>query len=276
MTPGTATTRSLFEHLSDIASQVGAARNVFLCLDFDGTLAPIVLNPRAASMSTEMRGQLLRLARRKRFQLAIISGRSLADLEWRVGLDGLTCAGNHGLEIRGPKLSFIEPVARTRMPALQSLCRALEVRINRIHGTLLENKGLTASVHYRGAAESDRSEIRRVVDETVAPAAELFCTTQGLDVIEIRPRVNWNKGTAARLILSSSADPYALPVYLGDDATDEDAFSELADGITVKIGRFTATAAHYQLEYQEEVGEFLTWLAVLDDTLSPFAAGSVK
>src|SRR5580704_5503414 len=162
MTPSATTTRSLIEHLSDVASLVDAARNVFLCLDFDGTLAPIVLNPRAASMSAQTRDQLSRLARRKRFQLAIISGRSLADLEWRVGLDGLTCAGNHGLEIRGPKLSFMEQVARTRMPALQRLCRGLEVRINRIQGALFETKGLTASVHYRGAAESDRPEIRRV------------------------------------------------------------------------------------------------------------------
>jgi trehalose-phosphatase len=79
--------------------------------------------------------------------------------------------------------------------------------------------------------------------------------------------VDWNKGTAARWIMGTSERPHSLPVYLGDDASDEDAFSALSAGITVRVGRAAETSAHYHLEYQESVREFLIWLAELDDSL---------
>jgi trehalose 6-phosphate phosphatase len=140
--------------------------------------------------------------------------------------------------------------------------------LRRIPGIIVENKGLTASVHYRRVREEDREGVRRTVAEAVASGKGFFQIVQGLEVLEIRPRVNWHKGTAARGILRSSGHPDALPVCLGDDATDEYAFSALAAGITVRIGRTDQTAAHYQLEYQEAVAEFLAWLAGLDDNRS--------
>jgi trehalose 6-phosphate phosphatase len=152
-----------------------------------------------------------------------------------------------------------------RIPALRSLCGVIENRLRHIAGALVENKGLTASIHYRKVGEADREDIFRIVRETVASTGHLFRITQGLEVLEIRPRVNWNKGYAARWIMESSGCPGALPIYLGDDSTDEDAFSALSFGITVRIGRAAETAAQYQLEYQEEAEEFLAWLAELDD-----------
>jgi trehalose 6-phosphate phosphatase len=146
-------TRPLFDHLSDVASSVGGAGHVFLFLDFDGTLAPIVEDPGAASMPLETRELLVSLAGRRRFSLAIISGRSLSDLQRRVGLEGLTYAGNLGLAIRGPGLSFVEPIAAERMGVLQELSQDLELRLRHISGAEVENKGLTASVHFRGAGK---------------------------------------------------------------------------------------------------------------------------
>jgi trehalose 6-phosphate phosphatase len=266
------TARSLFDRLSEVASAVRAANRVFLLLDFDGTLAPIVEEPEAAAMPAYTRERLIDLARRKRFRVAIVSGRSLADVEQRVGLDGLgleglVYAGNHGLEISGPGLRFVEPAARERIRALQSLSRDLEIGLRGMAGTRVEDKVLTVSVHYRKARKTDRSSIRRIAEELVDGAGGLFQLSEGLEVLEIRPRVNWNKGTAARWILESSGNADALPIYMGDDATDEDAFAALAEGITVRVGLTAETQAQYQLDSQEAVGEFLAWLAELDDTL---------
>jgi trehalose 6-phosphate phosphatase len=261
-------TLPLFDHLSDVASSVGRAGHVFLFLDFDGTLAPIVEDPGIASMPPETRELLVNLAGRRSFSLAIISGRSLSDLQTRVGLKGLTYGGNLGLAIRGPGLSFVEPTAAERMGVLQQLSQDLEMRLHHVLGAEVENKGLTASVHFRKAPEDSLQEIRQIVGSAVTSTGDLFYVTQGLQVLEIRPQVNWNKGTAARWIVGASERPDALPVYLGDDATDEDAFSALPAGITVRVGRTAETSAQYHLEYQEAVPEFLMWLAELDDSLS--------
>jgi trehalose-phosphatase len=264
----TATARSLFDHLSDVAPVLRAARRVFLFLDFDGTLAPIVEDPQAALMPAETRQQLINLADSPRFLVGIISGRALSDLQRRVGLEGVFYAGNYGLEIAGPGLSFVEPEALQRVPELQNLSRSIERRLWDMAGTRVDNKGLTATVHYRKAPIADREDIRRIVRESIASTGDLFRISEGLEAFEIRPRLNWNKGAAAQWILASSGSPDALPVYLGDHATDEDAFSALAAGITVRIGRTAETSAQYQVEYQEAVREFLAWLAELDDDQS--------
>jgi trehalose 6-phosphate phosphatase len=260
-------TRPLFDHLSNVASSVGRAGHVFLFLDFDGTLAPIVEEPGMASMPPETRQSLVSLAGRRRFSVAIISGRSLPDLQRKVGLQGLTYAGNHGLTICGPGLSFVEPTAAKRMGMLQELSQELGKRLRHISGAEMENKGLTASVHFRKAPENSLEEIRQIVGAAVTSSGPLFHVTQGLQSLEIRPQVNWNKGTAARWIMETSERPHSLPVYLGDDASDEDAFSALSAGITVRVGPAAETSAQYHLEYQEAVREFLIWLAELDDSL---------
>lgn len=277
MTLASPVARSLFESLSDIAPKLSAAGRVFLFLDFDGTLAPIVEDPADASMSPETRQHLFDLSQRARYLVSIVSGRALSDIQQRVGLSGLTYAGNHGFEISGPTLRFTEPAAAAHTADLEAVSRELETRLAGIPRARVENKGLTASVHYRGATESGRLEIRRIVNEVVGLHQDLFQITQGLEVLEIRPRVKWNKGLAANWILASFKTHQPVPVYLGDDTTDEDAFLELSSGITVRIGRTGETAAHYQLDYQEAVPEFLAWLSDFDDNLPqiPFHAEGV-
>jgi trehalose 6-phosphate phosphatase len=268
MTNRTNMTLPLFDHLPDVASSVRGASHVFLLSDFDGTLAPIVEEPGMASMPPETRQSLVNLAERHRFSVAIISGRSLSDLQRRVGLEGLTYAGNHGLAISGPGLRFVEPTAVKRMGVLQELSQDLRKRLCHISGAEVENKGLSASVHFRRAPENSLGEIRQIVGAAVTSIGYVFHVTQGIQSLEIRPQVDWNKGTAACWIVETSERPHSLPVYLGDDATDEDAFSALSAGITVRVGRATATAAQYHVDYQEAVREFIIWLARLDDRLT--------
>jgi trehalose 6-phosphate phosphatase len=255
---------SLFDCLADLATTLKTARRVALFLDFDGTLAPIVEDPDQAAMPAESREHLLALTRRTRFRVSVISGRSLADVERRVGLRQLIYAGNHGLEIRGPGISFLEPGALSRAPRLQALGHDLKIRLRHETGSRVENKGLTLSVHYRKVREADRNRIRRIVADAVAPVQDLFCIGEGLEVLEIRPRVAWTKGSAVRWILSLE-DAGTLPVVLGDDVTDEDTFAELEDGITVRIGSPASTAAHYRLDFQEAVNEFLAWLVAMPE-----------
>jgi trehalose 6-phosphate phosphatase len=99
------------DHLPEIAARLRAAPHILLFLDFDGTLAPIVQDPSLAQMSSGVREALVRLAGSPKVSLTMISGRALWDLRLRVGLENLIYAGNHGLEISGPGMDFVEPVA---------------------------------------------------------------------------------------------------------------------------------------------------------------------
>jgi trehalose 6-phosphate phosphatase len=264
MPTGLGTTQSLLEHLPEIAAALRAAPDILLFLDFDGTLAPIVEDPSLASMPQSTRQALARLASDPRFSLAIISGRALSDLRLRVGLENLTYAGNHGLEISGPGVEFIEPGAAERLKALGELSRHLRARLHDIRGVEVENKVLSASVHFRRAPVASLPEIRQAVDDAVVFEDNPFQITEGRKVLEIRPRVGWDKGRAVHWIRQASGNQAALPLYIGDDSTDEDAFLALPQGITISVGKARVTSAQYFLERQELVPEFLLWLAELD------------
>ncbi len=253
-------TQPLFDHLSDIESLLRQYRRVLVFLDFDGTLTPIVEFPNQAFMLPETRVTLQRLSETGRCSITIVSGRALNDIRERVGMANLTYAGNHGLEIWGEGLHFVEPEAVRRIKILGELSRGLRERLRHIPGVEVENKVLTASVHFRRAERGKLDEIRETVYAELAFSGRIFRVTRGLQVIEIRPRVNWNKGTAVRWIrqVMGSADTFSL--YVGDDATDEDAFAALPEGVTVRVGHAKGTAARYYVDEQKWVTHFLAWL----------------
>jgi trehalose 6-phosphate phosphatase len=252
--------RILFDHLSDIQSLLREYRRVLLFLDFDGTLTPIVDFPDQAVMLPRTRVTLRRLRDSGTFSITIVSGRALNDIRERVGMAGLTYAGNHGLEIWGEGLNFVEPEAVQRIKVLGELSRRLRERLRHIPGVEVENKVLTASVHFRRAERGSLDEIRKAVHAELAFSENIFRVTRGLQVIEVRPRVDWNKGTAVRWIQQASASADTLSVYVGDDATDEDAFAALPEGVTVRVGHAKRTAAGYYLDDQKAVTHFLAWL----------------
>lgn len=261
MSTGLKSAQPLSEHLPEISSRLRAAPEILLFLDFDGTLAPIVESPSLASLPADAREVLARCAGTPGISVAIVSGRALADLRTRVGLENLIYAGNHGLEISGPGVDFIQPGAVERLKALGELARHLRARLHHIPGVEVENKILSASVHYRRAAAATLPDIRQAVDDAVVFDDNPFQITEGRKVLEIRPRVDWDKGMAVRWIQQASGHPDALAVYIGDDATDEDAFLAIPEGITVSVGKARATSAQYYIENQESVPEFLLWLS---------------
>lgn len=243
------------------------ARRLFLGLDFDGTLAPHVDDPASAELTSANRRVLEALSRRQAVDIAVISGRALDDVRTRVGLPGIEYAGNHGLELDDPSA---RPDAAQYRSTIQTVCQRLETRLDTIPGCEIENKEITATVHYRTAADDVESRVRSIV-ETVVESVERdtdddgassdsgLCCTSGANIVEIRPAVDWDKGDAVRWFIRDC--PECLPMYIGDDTTDEDVFRAIApDGIGVHVGT-DETAATYRVADVEDVTRLLQWLA---------------
>ncbi|MBI4304426.1 MAG: trehalose-phosphatase, partial [Chloroflexi bacterium] len=169
-----------------------------LFCDFDGTLAPIVERPEMAMMSGKLKSLIQSLAQQPRFTISIVSGRSLSDLRKRVGIKELIYAGNHGMEIEGPGIRFVERSAMKARPTLRLMHRLLTQALGEVKGTMVEDKGLTLSIHYRQADEEDEERVKSIFNNVVDNARSLgeIRVTAGKKVLEVRPAVNWDKGRA--------------------------------------------------------------------------------
>jgi trehalose-phosphatase len=256
----------LFDAMQHVGDRIAQAAHRLLCVSYDGTLTQFAGSPQGAALSPQMDRVLQRLAGHDGLTLAIFSGRDRADLQSRINLAGVIYVGNHGLEISGPGQLFVEPGAAARTEVLQALADSLAMQLKPIGGATVEFKGLTISVHYRDLPGNHWDDIRRVVHAALAGASYPFVLTTGEQVFEIGPRVDWNKGSAVTWILeqlSQQGKPDTLPIYVGDDPTDEDAFAALPQGITVKARGAGETAAHYTLEGPAEVRRFLEWVEEL-------------
>jgi len=176
-------------------------------LDVDGVLAPIVPRPEDARVPEATRSELRRLAGRYAL-VACVSGRAGADAQAIVGVPELTYVGNHGLEL--------EPDAGEWTKQLGALLAGVD-------WPRVENKGLTAALHYR---DMDETVARRRLDAIAERArAAGFVARYGRKVLEIVPPLEANKGTAVRRLLDERGVRRAL--YAGDDTTDLDAFAAL-------------------------------------------------
>ena len=256
--------RHLLACLGDIAPRLAKADGgVFFFADFDGTLAPIVPEPALARMRPELRKLLVDLSGRSDWRIAIVSGRALADLRRHIGLKNLIYSGNHGLEIEGPGIAFVHPSSVENRPRMAALAETLARRLAQVDGVWVENKGLTLAVHYRLARAGSHQEVGRLVESAIEQGPHGFRVTPGLKVLDIRPGVSWHKGDAVAWILKAYDGLEGLPIYLGDDTTDEEAFASLPNAITVRVGPHGKSAASYHLSDPGEVEVWLTWLASL-------------
>jgi trehalose 6-phosphate phosphatase len=250
----------LSEALPEIADRIDRSERILLGLDFDGTLTPLQSLPHAVHLAEDVRDILAQLASNPRVTPMIVSGRAVSDVASRVGLPNLIYAGNHGMEIQGPGISFVEPTAAALAENLAELSETMLQRLNQ-PGAIVEPKGLTMSVHFRNVLPNQRSDLARTVQDVVSAHSDDFIISSGLCVWEIRPRVPWHKGYALLLIEKSLMDPSPLVIYSGDDQTDEDAFSVLPNAVTVKVGDSLAPSqARYWLPNPEAVKAFLTWV----------------
>ncbi len=239
--------------------------------DFDGTLTPIVDRPESAFLANDITRLLQRLMHLPGLSVGIVSGRSLGDLKRRVGIPGLVYAGNHGLEIEGPGIDFVSPLALELRPVLSVIHLVLSRALASIRGAFVEDKGLSLSVHYRMVDPSQVQYVNQIVEKTVGPAEAIgkVRLAAGKMVHEIRPALDWNKGKAVRMLMKcygkGGRRSGLVPIFLGDDLTDEDGFKMIeayGDGVSIFVGPGGRhTAARYYLESSEEVSGLLRLLA---------------
>jgi len=246
--------------LGRLDHELEAGAGLMAILDYDGTLAPIASSPDAAVLAPTVRATLSRLARSKRARLAILSGRALADVRRRVGLDAVVYGGCHGLEIEGRGLRFRHP--RVRPLRVAAVGRALRVGVADIPGAHVEFKRLCVSVHYRNVAPSHRQDVHQLVTRIARGAPDLT-VVGGRKVFDFVPRVGWTKGEAARWIVHHER---TLPpgrtvvLYAGDDLTDETAFEALRDrGVTVRVGPRRG-GAEYWVDGVAQMHHLLRWI----------------
>ena len=250
---------SFFGNFEDVKKRLAGKEAIFF-LDYDGTLTPIVATPDLAVLSDEMRETIRSLA--GTYKVAIVSGRATDDVRGKVALEGIFYAGSHGFEIVSPdgKVTINEEVSKVR-PVIDEVHEKLNSRLSSVKGALVEHVKYTISTHYRLVSDEDFPKIKQAVDDILKEYPRLR-KTDGKKVFEIRPKIDWDKGKAVGWILNSLAGQGRegiLPVYIGDDTTDEDAFRAIKDfgfGILVAEAPKKSEAA-YWIKNTEEVKKVL-------------------
>ncbi|CAN5152441.1 trehalose-phosphatase [soil metagenome] len=207
-----------WERLQEWGRTPGA---VALLTDIDGTLAPIVPTPDAAEVSGELRGLLRRLSGSCRV-VAGISGRAAVDTFRLVGLEEIVYYGNHGFEVlRGGEVEVV-PEAAPYEEKVEELQRRAREELGPL-GAFVEEKGITVSVHYRNVSPEVGERCKELVEHEGERLG--LRITVGRGVVEARPPIRADKGTAVRKIVEEYEPEKAL--FIGDDTTDLDAFREL-------------------------------------------------
>jgi trehalose 6-phosphate phosphatase len=263
--------RYLFRALSKIKPLL-TNKPIFLFLDYDGTLTPIRQKPALGIITKRAKNILCELSKIPGCKLAVISGRCLKDISRLVGLENVIYGGNHGLELKGPQVRFRSPVAKKYRVILEQISRNLRNKLRSIKGVLIENKGLSLSIHYRQVAPKNIPAVKSIFCR--ATAFNLWRNEirvrPGKMVFEVFPPVNWNKGKAILWLLQNlpvREDVPVFPIYIGDDFTDEDAFKLLKNnGLTVFVGKPKKTHARYYVTNTSEVLDFLLWVVNLKST----------
>ena len=232
--------------------------------DFDGTLSKLVDHPADAVMVPAARVALEALAAlAPRVRVALISGRGVADLAARSGLDPgrFLLVGNHGMEILGCGMEWVHPGSAAARPALEAVADRLRHDTRDLAGVELEDKGVSLSLHFRRLPEPRHAELQGILRRIQLP--DTLRRHEGKRVVEFRPAMDWHKGAALRTILQQTAIPGHAAVYLGDDVTDEDAFDAIREqGITVHVGEAkVASRARLSATDPDDAAAFLHTLA---------------
>ncbi|MGB0963656.1 MAG: trehalose-phosphatase, partial [Mycobacterium sp.] len=247
---------------------ITSARESMLFLDYDGTLSPIVSDPGAARLA-DGAAEALELVSTV-CPVAILSGRDLADISDRVAIEGLWYAGSHGFELTEPDGTYhCNEEAAVFVPILEQAAADLRQSLAQVPGLRVEHKRFAVAVHYREVAPERVAEIVSAAHQLGARAG--LRVTSGRKLVELRPDLDWDKGTTLAWI-RDRIDPSGslLPIYIGDDLTDEDAFDAVQfDGIGIVVRSDEdgnrRTAAHFTLQSPDQVREFIQrgsqWLA---------------
>jgi trehalose 6-phosphate phosphatase len=210
--------------VSDIDRLLKAAGDAGIFCDFDGCLAPIIPDPEAAKAVRGATATLERLARRFKV-VAVVSGRSAADLSRRVRARGVRLLGLHGMEdVRDGAITVV-PEAEAAREAVEATARSLGEALRGVRGAVLEHKGLALAVHFRRAADPEEAErtASPLVHDTAARNG--LIVVPGRRILEVRPAGGGDKGDAVRRVIA--AESLAAAMVAGDDVGDLPAFAAL-------------------------------------------------
>ena len=239
-------------------------------LDYDGTLTPIVERPEDAVISERMRDVVGRLA--ERCTVCVVSGRDRAVVQELMGLHDLVVAGSHGFDIWSPTQGPIHHEAAQGYEDIVADATArLRAELGGIDGAIVEPKKASVAAHYRLVAEDERDRVREVVERLLAERPDQLKVTPGKMVYELQPKLEWDKGRAVLHLLEvlELDRDGVVPMYFGDDHTDEHAFEALSGrGIGIFVGdprdpevAGRTTAADFVLASIDEVERLLDSLA---------------
>lgn len=217
-----------------------------ILLDIDGTILDIAPTPHEVQVPDELRRALKRLVERTDGALALVSGRTLDDIDKVFAPLRLAAVGGHGAEIR------TSPMAGSYERRIDFLDRELRHAICAVGshnpGIIVEDKGFSIAVHYRLAMEKEPAVKDAVYAACAAFPSAPIDVLPGKAVIEIKTR-GFNKGTGVRELMMHPPFAGRLPLFIGDDTTDEDAFVVLPEfgGMGISVGRVVAgTAGKFQ------------------------------
>lgn len=242
--------------LSQIYVALCGCRRILIATDFDGTLCPIADTPSEARLTERTFGLLRRAVRCPRLTAAVISGRALIDLRGLLPSD-LILAGNHGMETEGRGLRFIHEGAKECGPVLLSACEGLEETVRAWPGAWVEQKGLTATLHFRRVERRGHVLLVRSARNSLRAFRSEIALRSGKCALEIRPRVKWDKGSALQYI-QERAGPFDACICLGDDGTDEPMFRASGGLLSIRVGDSRFTKARYTLPDPAAVAVLLT------------------
>ena len=239
---------------------------VAVFLDYDGTLTPIVPRPDEAVLSVAMRDTVQRLA--ARCPVTIVTGRDISVVRAFVDLDVLGYVGNHGLDIVGPPGSHArKELAVEFLSVLDDVESVLRSELNSVQGILVERKRFSVSTHFRLVTPDKVPYVESIVAR-VASRYPLLRREHGKKVLELRPDIAWDKGSAVAWLLRTLDVVPAAVIYIGDDLTDEHAFEVLADvGTSIVVTEEDRpTAAQWRVR---DIGEVQLLLERINAVLLP-------
>lgn len=225
-----------------------------LFLDVDGTLLSIAEHPDAVQVSAELLTLLDTLNQRLCGAVALVSGRTIADLDGLFSPLRLTCAGVHGLERRGADGTVHEVASAGHLDPLRA---PLTDFVKAREGLLLEDKHQSLALHYRNAPQHE-AEIKSLLADLMGTGTSALELKRGKMVVEVKP-AGANKGTAIEAFMEEAPFVGRIPVFIGDDVTDEDGFSSVNQmgGLSIRVGFDETSAATFTLPDEDAV---MAWL----------------
>jgi trehalose 6-phosphate phosphatase len=248
-----------------ISRRVHTAPEIALFLDYDGTITPIRRTPDEALLAPETVLLLQQLVQLPDLRITIVTGRTMEDIRRLIPLENIGFIANHGFHILQDGKEWKHPDAVRFEQKLQKLHTILKKALEPFPQAYVEDKQFTLSIHYRNVSNREKNSLKALSTETVRAYNPILLITEGKEVLEVRPPVDWGKGHAVMEILKvPQHSARSLQMYIGDDVTDEDAFHSLrSSGITLRVGKVLETYAEYYVTNVNEVLQLLKMIMTL-------------